>query len=152
MAPRAFTREPVRIEAEHIFTRDDSLRALLFPEAIYHAFNSVDVHSEQLGCQGQLLQDEEPAPKVLMRAFTLEGSTFITIAGQILSADRTLNAGIRSPCARMTVARALGTAALDVERGMHSGDIDRRDVSAVALQDGAAAVLTQCAVSGVYEP
>jgi hypothetical protein len=129
------------IEGECNVTNEDFLRAKPFPDAICNAFYYVDMHSEQVGCQVQLLQDDALVPKLPMGRLSPKGRSRVTVAGRILSAERTGCAGIRARCACMVMGQAMGAAAaLGVHRGVPSREVDSGDIVAVTPEHGAAAI------------
>ncbi len=141
MASRAVSRETYRALGEYVVTSDDFLHAASFPDAICNAFNYVDMHTEEIGCEVQFLDNEELLPKVPMRALIPKGSSRITVAGRILSAERVAFAGIRAQCTCMAMGQAMGAAAaLAVQRSVPSRDISAGDVVAVTIEHGAVPV------------
>ena len=141
MAPYAVARETHRILGEYVISKDDFLAATDFPDKICNAFNYIDMHSEQTGCEVQFLEDEALLPKIPMRALIPKGSSRITAAGRIASADRMALAGIRAQCTCMAMGQAMGAAAaLAVQRGVASREIPSRDVVAATVEHGAVPV------------
>ena len=129
------------IEGEYIVTNEDFLRAKLFPDAICNAFNYVDMHNEQIGCQVQFLQDDALVPKVPMKMLILKSRSRVVVAGWIISVERRGFAGIRARCTCMAMGQAMGAAAaLAVHRGAPSREVDSGDIVAVTLEHGAAAI------------
>lgn len=141
MAGQAVARETYRIRGEYIVTNDDFMQAVDFPDKICNAFNYIDMHSQQVGCEVQFLENEELLPKIPMRALIPKGSTRITVAGRIVSADRFAFAGIRAQCTCMAMGQAMGAAAaLAIQKGVASRDINSQDVVAVTVEHGAVPV------------
>jgi len=141
MAPYAVARETYRILGEYVVSRDDFMQAMDFPDKVCNAFNYVDMHSQQVGCEVEFLSDEDLLPKIPMRALIPKGSSRITVAGRIISADRFAFAGIRAQCTCMAMGQAMGAAAaLAIHRGVTSRDINSQDVVAVTIEHGAAPV------------
>jgi hypothetical protein len=141
MAARAVARETYRTLGEYVVTEQDFREATDFPDKVCNAFNYIDMHSQQVGCEVTFLGDEELLPKIPMRALIPKGSSRITVAGRIVSADRVAFAGIRAQCTCMAMGQAMGAAAaIAIQRGVASREIDSRDVVAVTLEHGAAAV------------
>jgi hypothetical protein len=141
MAPYAVARETYKIAGEYTVTQQDFLQAVDFPDKICNAFNYIDMHNAQTGCDVQFLADPSLLPKVPFRALIPRGSRRITAAGRILSADRVALAGIRAQCTCMAMGQAMGAAAaLAVQRGVASRDVPAADIVALTLEHGAAAV------------
>jgi len=138
MFPRALARETYRTEGEYVVTRDDFLQATDFPDKVCNAFNYIDLHSQERGCDVTFHESEELLPKVPFRALIPKGSSRITVAGRIVSADRVALAGIRAQCTCMAMGQAMGAAAaLAVQRGVPSREIDSRDIVALTVEHGA---------------
>ena len=80
-------------------------------------------------------------PKVPFRALIPKGSSGITVAGRIVSAERMALAGIRAQCTCMAMGQAMGAAAsLAVKRGVPSREIDGVDIVALTIENGTASV------------
>lgn len=140
LAYRAVSRETYRIVGEYTITRDDFLQARSYDDTICNAFNYIDMHSEQ-GCDVIFHESREMVPKVPFRALIPRGSSRITVAGRIVSADRWALAGIRAQCTCMAMGQAMGAAAaLAVQRGVPSRDIPARDIVALTVEHGAVPV------------
>jgi len=78
---------------------------------------------------------------VSFRALIPKGSSRITVAGRVVSADRVALAGIRAQCTCMAMGQAMGAAAsLAVKRGVPSREIDAADIVALTIEHGAASV------------
>lgn len=138
MASRAVSRETYRTQGEYIVTNIDFLQATAFPDAVCYAFNYMDMHSEELGCETVFLEREDLLPTVPMRALVPQGSSRITVAGRNLSAERVAFAGIRAQCTCMAMGQAMGAAAaLAVRKGIPSREVNSRDVVAVTVEHGA---------------
>ncbi len=141
MAPYAVARETYRTLGEYVVSDADFLQASDFPDKVCNAFNYIDLHSEQVGCEVRFLDNEELLPKIPMRALTPRGSSRITVAGRIVSADRVAFAGIRAQCTCMAMGQAMGAAAaLAVKKGVASREVSSQDVVALTLEHGAAPV------------
>ncbi len=137
----ALARETYRTEGEYIVTRDDFMQAVDFPDKVCNAFNYIDMHSQERGCEVQFHDDEDLLPKVPFRALIPRGSSRITVAGRNVSADRVALAGIRAQCTCMAMGQAMGAAAaLAVQRGVSSREIDSRDIVALTVEHGAVPV------------
>lgn len=141
MYPYALARETYRTEGEYIVTRDDFLQATDFPDKVCNAFNYIDLHSQDRGCDVYFHEAEDLLPKVPFRALIPKGSSRITVAGRIVSADREALAGIRAQCTCMAMGQAMGAAAaLAVKRGIPSREIDSQDIVALTVEHGAVPV------------
>jgi hypothetical protein len=141
MYPFALARETYRTEGEYVVTRDDFLQATDFPDKVCNAFNYIDLHSQEQGCDLTFHESGEMLPKVPFRALIPKGSSRITVAGRIVSADRVALAGIRAQCTCMAMGQAMGAAAaLAVQRGLPSRRIDSQDIVALTVEHGAVPV------------
>ena len=141
MYPFALARETYRTEGEYVVTRDDFLQATDFPDKVCNAFNYIDLHSQERGCDVTFHESEDLLPKVPFRALIPKGSSRITVAGRIVSADRVALAGIRAQCTCMAMGQAMGAAAaLAIKRGVPSRQIDSRDIVALTVEHGAVPV------------
>ncbi len=141
MASFAVARETYRTLGEYVVSRDDFLHATDFPDKVCNAFNYIDMHSEGSGCEVTFLEDKGLLPKVPMRALIPKGSSRITVAGRIVSADRVAFAGIRAQCTCMAMGQAMGAAAaLAVQRGVASREVSSKDVVALTVEHGAVPV------------
>jgi len=141
MYPHALARETYRTEGEYIVTRDDFMKATDFQDKVCNAFNYVDMHSQKNGCDVYFLESKDLLPKVPFRALIPKGSSRITVAGRIVSADRWAFAGIRAQCTCMAMGQAMGAAAaLAVKRGVPSREIDSKDIVALTVEHGAVPV------------
>lgn len=141
MYPRAVARETYRIEGEYIISEEDFKNAVDFEDKICNAFNYIDMHSEERGCDLFFHDSEEMLPKVPFRALIPKGSSRITAAGRIVSAQRVALAGIRAMCVCMAMGQAMGAAAaLAVQRKTPSRDISPDDIVALTVEHGAVEV------------
>jgi hypothetical protein len=138
MAPYALARETYHTVGEYLVTRDDFYKAKNFDDKICNAFNYVDLHSQEVGCEVTFIEDENALPKVPFRALIPKGSRRITVAGRNVSANRIAFAGIRAQCTCMAMGQAMGAAAaLAVWRGVASREIDSKEIVAVTVEHGA---------------
>jgi FAD dependent oxidoreductase len=138
MYPHAVARETHRIVGEYTISDQDFLKAVDFDDKICNAFNYVDMHSRDRGCQVQFLESEDDLPKVPFRALIPENSSRITVAGRILSSQRVAFAGIRAQCTCMAMGQAMGAAAaLAIKKGAPSREIPAKEIVAVTLEHGA---------------
>jgi hypothetical protein len=141
MYPYALARETYRTEGEYVVTREDFMQAADFPDKVCNAFNYIDMHSRERGCDVYFHERQDLLPKVPFRALIPKGSSRITVAGRIVSADRQALAGIRAQCTCMAMGQAMGAAAaLAVKRRVPSREIDSRDVVALTVEHGAVPV------------
>ncbi|TSA47178.1 MAG: FAD-dependent oxidoreductase [Chloroflexi bacterium] len=141
MYPYAVARETYRTLGEYVVAKGDFLQATDFPDKVCNAFNYIDMHSNQTGCEVQFLNDEELLPKIPMRALIPKGSSRITVAGRTVSADRVAFSGIRAQCTCMAMGQAMGAAAaLAVQKGVASREVNSQEVVAVTVEHGAAPV------------
>lgn len=138
MAPHALARETYRAEGEYIVSRDDFMQAADFDDKVCNAFNYIDLHSQKDGCDVIFHESADLLPKVPFRALIPKGSARLTVAGRIVSAERVALAGIRAQCTCMAMGQAMGAAAaLAVQRGVPSREIDSRDIVALTVEHGA---------------
>jgi hypothetical protein len=138
MAPHALARETYRAEGEYIVSRDDFMQATDFDDKVCNAFNYIDLHSQKDGCDVIFHESADLLPKVPFRALIPKGSARLTVAGRIVSAERVALAGIRAQCTCMAMGQAMGAAAaLAVQRGVASREIDSRDIVALTVEHGA---------------
>jgi hypothetical protein len=141
MAPYALARETYRTLGEYVVTREDFLRARDFEDKICNAFNYIDMHTQQDGCDLYFHADKTMVPKIPFRALIPKNSSRITVAGRIVSAERFALAGIRAQCTCMAMGQAMGAAAaLAVNRGVASREIEAKDIVALTVEHGAVEV------------
>ena len=139
MFARAVSRETYRVLGEYVVSKDDFMKAVDFEDKICNAFNYVDMHSKN-GCEEVFLESTQLIPKVPFRALIPRGSSRITAAGRIVSAERWALAGIRAQCTCMAMGQAMGAAAaLAVQRNVPSREIDSKDIVALTVEHGAVA-------------
>ena len=138
MAPYALARETYHTVGEHIITKDDFFKATDFADKVCNAFNYVDMHSREIGCEVEFLESADLLPKVPFRALIPKGSRRITVAGRNVSANRVAFAGIRAQCTCMAMGQAMGAAAaLATKKGVASREIDSKDIVALTVEHGA---------------
>jgi hypothetical protein len=138
MYPHALARETYRTRGEYIVTAQDFLEATDFEDKVCNAFNYIDMHNTDTGCDVQFLESKDLLPKVPFRALIPKGSARITVAGRIVSADRTAMAGIRAQCTCMGMGQAMGAAAtLAIKRGLFSKDVPVKDIVDMTIEHGA---------------
>ncbi|MCJ7711932.1 MAG: FAD-dependent oxidoreductase, partial [Chloroflexi bacterium] len=141
MAPRAMARETYHTVGEYRVVKDDFLQATVFEDRVANAFNYVDLHSQEVGCEITFVEDPDRIPTVPFRALIPKGSRRITVAGRNVSANRIAFAGIRAQCTCMAMGQAMGAAAaLAVQRAVASRDVASRDIVALTVEHGAVPV------------
>jgi hypothetical protein len=141
MSPHAVARETYRIEGEYIITKEDFMHATTFPDRICNAFNYIDMHSRESGCDLYFHESKDLIPTVPFRSLIPKGSARITAAGRIVSAERMALAGIRAQCTCMAMGQAMGAAAyLAIKKGVPSREINTADIVALTMEHGAAPV------------
>jgi hypothetical protein len=141
MAPHAVARETFHTLGEYVITRDDFIEAVDFEDKVCNAFNFVDMHSQEIGCEVQFLESDDLLPKVPYRALIPKGSRRITVAGRNVSANRVAFAGIRAQCTCMAMGQAMGAAAAQaVKRGVASREVVSQDIVALTVEHGAVPV------------
>ena len=141
MAPHALARETHHTVGEYLIVRDDFFGATDFPDPVCNAFNYVDLHSREVGCEVEFIEAEGRLPTVPWRSLIPRGSRRITVAGRNVSANRIAFAGIRAQCICMAMGQATGAAAaLAVQRGVATRDVGSRDIVALTVEHGAVPV------------
>jgi len=135
MYPYALARETYRTEGEYIVTKDDFLKARDFKDKVCNAFNYIDLHCQKHGFEDYYLESKDLLPKVPFRSLIPKGSSRITVAGRVVSADRMAHAAIRSMCNCMAMGQAMGAAA--ALGGVPSREIDSKDIVALTIEHGA---------------
>ena len=68
MASRAMARETFHTVGEYTVVKDDFLRATVFEDRVANAFNYVDLHSQEAGCEITFIEDPDRIPTVPFRA------------------------------------------------------------------------------------
>jgi hypothetical protein len=138
MYPHGLARETYRTEGEYIVTKEDFLKATDFKDKVCNAFNYIDMHNKETGCDVYFHESKDLLPKVPFRALIPKGSSRITVAGRIVSADRVALAGIRAQCTCMAMGQAMGAAAaLSVKKGIPSREVKVKDIVALTIEHGA---------------
>ena len=141
MAPYALARETYHTVGEYLITKEDFFKATDFEDKVCNAFNYVDMHSQEIGCEVEFLESADLLPKVPFRALIPKGSRRIIVAGRNVSANRVAFAGIRAQCTCMAIGQAMGAAAaLAVKRGVASRDVNSQDIVALTVEHGAVPV------------
>ncbi len=138
MAPHAVARETFHTLGEYVITKDDFIKAVDFKDKVCNAYNYVDMHSQEIGCEVEFLESDDLLPKVPFRALIPKGSRRITVAGRNVSANRVAFAGIRAQCTCMAMGQAMGAAAaLAIKRGVASREVNSQDIVALTVEHGA---------------
>jgi hypothetical protein len=138
MYNHALSRESFRVVGEYTITKADFMQATDFDDKVCNAFNYVDMHSREKGCEEIFHESRHLVPTVPFRALIPKQSARITVAGRIVSAERMALAGIRAQCTCMAMGQAMGAAAaLAVKRGIPSRGIGVRDIVALTVEHGA---------------
>jgi hypothetical protein len=141
MAPYALARETFHARGEYVITKEDFMSAVDFEDKVCNAFNYIDMHSMEIGCEVTFLESADMIPKVPFRALIPKGSRRITVAGRNVSANRVAFAGIRAQCTCMAMGQAMGAAAaLAVQRGIASRDVSSQDIVSLTVEHGAVPV------------
>lgn len=141
MASYALARETFHALGEYVITKEDFMNAVDFEDKICNAFNYIDMHSQDVGCEVTFLENSKMIPKVPFRALIPKGSRRITVAGRNVSANRVAFAGIRAQCTCMAMGQAMGAAAaLAVQRGVTSREVRSQDIVALTIEHGAVQV------------
>ena len=141
MYSRAVARETYRTVGEYIITEEDFLQAKDFEDNICNAFNYIDLHSQERGCDVTFHESQDMLPKIPFRALIPKRSSRITVAGRIVSAHQVAAAGIRAQCICMAMGQAMGAAAaLAVQRMVPSREINSKDIVALTVEHGAVPV------------
>ncbi len=141
MASHALARETYRAVGEYIVTKKDFMQATDFEDKVCNAFNYIDLHSRETGCDVYFHESRDLLPKVPFRALIPKGSSRITVAGRIVSAERVAFAGIRAQCTCMAMGQAMGAAAaLAVKQKVPSREITAGDIVALTVEHGAVPV------------
>jgi hypothetical protein len=141
MAPQAVARETFHTLGEYVITKNDFIKAVDFEDKVCNAFNYVDMHSQEKGCEVQFLESDDLLPKVPFKALVPKGSRRIIVAGRNVSANRVAFAGIRAQCTCMAMGQAMGAAAaLAVQRGVASKEVPSQDVVSLTIEHGAVPV------------
>jgi hypothetical protein len=141
MASHAVARETFHTLGEYVITRDDFFKAVDFEDKVCNAFNYVDMHSQEIGCEIQFLESDDLLPKVSFRALIPKGSRRITVAGRNVSVNRVAFAGIRAQCTCMAMGQAMGAAAaLAVQREVASREVNSQAIVALTVEHGAVPV------------
>jgi len=108
----------------------------------YYSYINVPIYAalaeEEAVQAGVVVHFHEFIPTVPFRALIPKGSSRITVAGRIVSAERMALAGIRAQCTCMAMGQAMGAAAaLAIRRGLVSREIDVKDIVALTVEHGA---------------
>ncbi len=135
MFPHGLARETYRTEGEYIVTKEDFLKAVDFEDKVCNTFNYIDMHNAETGCDVLFHESAELLPKVPFRALIPKGSSRITVAGRIISADRVALAGIRAQCTCMAMGQAMAAAAsLAIKKGIPSREVNVKNIVALTVE------------------
>ena len=138
MAPFSLARETYHTVGEYTVVKDDFVRATDFRDKVANAFNYIDLHSQEIGCEVSFIDEPDRIPTVPFRALIPKGSRRLTVAGRNVAANRIAFAGIRAQCTCMAMGQAMGAAAaLAVQRGVASRDVPAADIVALTVEHGA---------------
>lgn len=141
MYARALSREGYRVVGEHRISYDEFMEARTYPDQICNAFNYIDLHNEESGCEEEFHSSEELIPKIPFRSLIPKGVKYFLIAGRIISSERRALAGLRAQCTCMAMGQAAGAAAaLAVRRGIPSRNVPAADIVALTVKHGAVSV------------
>ncbi len=141
MFPKALGRDTFRALGEYVVKREDFLEATPFEDSICNAFNYIDLHSKEVGCEVSFLETPDLLPKVPFRSLIPKGSSRLLVAGRIVSSERMAFAGIRAQCTCMAMGQAMGAAAaLAVKKKVPSKDVAAADIVALTVEHGAVPV------------
>jgi len=141
MYARTLSREGYRVVGEHRITREEFLGAQAYPDRLCYAFNYIDLHNEDSGCDEIFHESKELLPQIPFRSLMPKGVSRFLVAGREISSDRVSLAGLRAQCTCMAMGQAAGAAAaLGIQRGVASRELSARDVRALTEEHGAVAV------------
>ncbi len=141
MYARALSREGYRVIGEHRITTQEFMEARGYPDQICYAFNYIDLHNEESGCDEIFHESENMLPKVPFRSLIPKGSNRFLVAGREIASERKALAGLRAQCTCMAMGQAAGAAAaLAVRRGVPSRQIPAEDIVALTVEHGAVSI------------
>lgn len=141
MYARALSREGFRIIGEHRVTEQEFMDACQYEDSICNAFNYIDLHNEETGCDEIYHRDKTLIPKVPFGALIPKDSERILAIGRILSSERKALAGLRAQCTCMAMGQAAGAAAaLAIKAGKSSKEIEAGKIVELTIKMGAAPV------------
>ncbi len=141
MYTRALSREGYRVVGEHRITYREFMEARTYPDALCHAFNYIDLHSEENGCDEIFHSSRDLIPQIPFRALIPRGVRGFLLAGRIIASERKALAGLRAQCTCMAMGQAAGAAAaLAVREGCASRDVPAEEIRALTGEHGAVPV------------
>ena len=141
MYARALSREGYRVVGEYRISYEEFMEARSYADQICNAFNYIDLHNEESGCEEEFHTSGELIPKIPFRSLIPRGAKHFLIAGRIVSSERRALAGLRAQCTCMAMGQAAGAAAaLAVQRGIPARDVPAADIVALTVNHGAVAV------------
>lgn len=141
MYARALSREGYRVVGEYRITYDEFMEARTYPDQICNAFNYIDLHNEESGCEEEFHASGDLIPKIPFRSLIPRDVEHFLIAGRIVSSERRALAGLRAQCTCMAMGQAAGAAAaLAVQRGVPSREVPAVDIVALTVEHGAVPV------------
>ncbi len=138
MYARALSREGYRVLGEHQISYDEFMQARSYDDQVCNAFNYIDLHNEDTGCEETFHKSGDLVPKIPFRALVPKGTERFLIAGRIISSERKALAGLRAQCTCMAMGQVVGAAAaLAIERGVPSREVPAEDIVAMTVEHGA---------------
>ena len=141
MYARALSREGYRVKGECRISYEEFMQGRTYSDQICNAFNYIDLHNEETGCEEEFHGSDEIIPKIPYRALIPQGIDRFLIAGRIISSERRALAGLRAQCTCMAMGQATGAAAaLAVQRGVPSREVPAEDIVALTVEHGAVPV------------
>src|SRR6056297_489331 len=141
MYAHALSREGYRVIGEHRISYDEFMEARTYPDQICNAFNYIDLHNEESGCEEEFHASEELIPKIPFRSLVPRGVEHFLIVGRIVSSERRALAGLRAQCTCMAMGQAAGAAsALAVQHGIPSREVPAEEIVALTVEQGAVPV------------
>jgi len=141
MYAHALSREGYRVLGEHRISYDEFMEARTYPDQICNAFNYIDLHNEESGCEEEFHASGELIPKIPFRSLVPRGVEHFLIVGRIVSSERRALAGLRAQCTCMAMGQAAGAAsALAVQHGIPSREVPAEEIVALTVEQGAVPV------------
>ncbi|MCG8571686.1 MAG: FAD-dependent oxidoreductase [Spirochaetes bacterium] len=138
MYAKALSREGYRVIGEHRITTEEFMNATAYPDQVCHAFNYIDLHNEDTGCDEIFHQSEKMIPKIPFRSLIPKDSSRILVIGRIISSDRKSLAGLRAQCTCMAMGQVAGAAAaLGIKRKISSREVPAKDIVQLTVDHGA---------------
>ncbi len=138
MYARTLSREGYRVIGEHRITTEEFLASTTYDDQICNAFNYIDLHNEDNGCEEVFHTSKSMIPKIPFRSLIPRGSGRILVAGRIISSDRKSLAGLRAQCTCMAMGQAAGAAAaIAIRRSIPSREVPAKEILAMTVAHGA---------------